>query len=239
MKTLLKIGIFFTICFSGLILFTLSAQETKIDKSWDLMRDIRDFQSGRLHFYLYPGTYIESGEDNGPITIIYNQPNPYFAPAPFFNFSFPHFLARKNFSIDLDFEWPSSKGYLLMLFTAWFDEKKKDKVTAYTGVLIEFVTDSPGLYAGNLLSVFNDEKDSNDYDYTSLPFMGGEKHRLKVNVGQQIITANLDGNKSVSWSGRSSPIGFYLSGVYMYPTTNGGPSFIIHKLKLKVNLSAK
>jgi len=215
------------------------AQEAAIDTTWDLTRDISDFTSGRLKYNLYPGTIISPKGENGPVEIFYTPVNPYYAPPPFFAFSFPRLFVRKNLIINLEFEWPSSYGYLLMLFTAWFDEKKKNTLNAYTGILIEYATEHPGLYVGNLLPIFKNEEKKDEYDYTSVPLMGNEKHLLSVSVNQNIISATLDGDKSVSWKGKTAPAGFYISGIYMNPISPEIPSFTIHKLSMKVNLNTK
>ena len=218
---------------------TLEAQDSVIDTSWDLTRDISDFAAGRLKYRLYPGTILSPKGENGPVEIFYTPPNPNFAPPPFFAFSFPRLFIRKNLTINLEFEWPSSYGYLLMLFTAWYDEKKKDKLTGYSGIMIEYATEHPGLYIGNLLPIFEGKEKKDEYDYTSVPLMGNDTHKLSVTVDQNIMSAVLDGDKSVSWTGKTAPAGFYISGVYMYPANSEIPAFTIHNLSMKVNLNIK
>ena len=234
-------NIFYIIFLTFFMFFNqaLHSEDKILDTSWNLTRDISDFAAGRLKYYLYPGTVLSPAGEYGPVEIFYTPPNPYFAPPPFFAFSFPRLLIRKNLTINLEFEWPSSQGYLLLLFTAWLNEKKPDSLSSYSGLLIEYATEHPGLYAGNLMPVFEGEDKPDEYDYTPLPLMGNDRHLLSVNISQNVIKAVLDGDRSVSWTGKTAPAGFYISGIYIYPVNSEVPAFTIHNLSMKVNLNTE
>ena len=209
-----------------------SAKDTK-EFHWDLLRDIRDYQAGRLHYGIFPGTKIQLNGDDSPVVITYSKPENIEVPQ-YFYFNFPKILKTKNIKIELNFKWPNSKGILILAVAAWSKELLKEP-PKIIGTLLKFGKDG-GFFTGNIRYPLIGEKNPKAYDFAPLKKMGNKNHVLLINITQDRIESTLD-STHLSWEGKTSPNGFAIIGINMLPKNDGGECFIFNKFLMNIDLN--
>lgn len=203
---------------------------------WNLLKDIKAHQAGRLHCHLESGTSISTPKDDDPVSIIYTRPEPICI--PYFWFEWPTPKKDNNLVIEMEFKWPNSNGFLLFLFDTWNEEAIQDS-SQIIGVLLKY-GDNQGIYVGDVLSVLKGDLKPGRYKKGNLGIMGHTKlHSLKIIVKQEMISMMLDDKSALAWTGDASPAGAALLGSMMYPVTDGQESLIIHRLQMNVNMVKK
>jgi hypothetical protein len=217
-----------------LLIQLLSAEENK-QFHWDLLRDIRDYKAGRLHYGLLTGTKLKIQGDDAPIIITYKAPENIVVPQ-YFYFDFPKIIKNKNIKIELNFKWPSSKGTLILAFASWSDNNI-NKPPQLIGTLLKFGKKG-GFFTGNIRYPLMGKTKSKAYTRANLPTMGSQNHTLRINITQNNINSTLD-SKHISWDGTTSPNGFAIIGFNMRPKNDGGPCIVLNKFQMNIDLNTK
>ena len=219
------------------ILFAEEESESlDVKRIWSLLRDIKDYQKGRLNYHLNPGTSISIPKSDDLVNIIYTKTDPLYI--PYFWFEWPTPKKDNDLVIEMEFKWPNSTGYLLFLFDTW-NEEAIQETSQIIGVLLKYGANQ-GIYVGDVLSVLIGNLKPEEYTKGNLGVMGHNKlHSLKIVVKQEMISAVLDDDSILAWTGDASPAGAALLGRGMYPATDGGESLIIHRLDMNVNMVKK
>ena len=229
----IKLNLISLIIISCLFLTVKTSADEKKEFYWDLLRDIRDYQAGRLHFGVFPGTKIQIKDANAPVVITYAISNAINAPQ-YFYFDFPKILRKKNIQIELNFKWPNSKGILMLAFAAW-SKKTINSPPRIIGTLLKFGRDA-GFYTGNIRYPLLGQISSKAYSFANIKEMGITNHVLLINITQDRIESTLD-SKHLSWKGNTSPTGFAIVGYNMTPQPGDVVCIEFNKFIMNIDLN--
>jgi hypothetical protein len=183
-------------------------------RAWDLLRDLKAHESGRLKLLAPDRSTIQISGQNVKIIASGEE----LSTAIDFGATFPvpktglSYAQVTKVLVDMEFSWPSSKGYLMLSFGG-------GSLSSGTGIIF-MMTDIPEIRVGMLSSSSKSTKYS-----ASAMGSGFHKLRLEYNVADETMSVLFDG-KSMSGGGSSSAGALSLLGV-------GFESLEIKELKMQ------
>ncbi len=175
-------------------------QEKKI---WNLLRDLKDYKAGRLKFWTDGSAVISIPANDADYVSLQAHPeNPNEPSSLGFLFPIPTSSKISMMIIEMDFQWPSSKGEFKMTID------QNEPMNTGEGVSLSYKTSPGKIKVGKL-----NGSCSKKIIFTSLSAMGTGSHSLKIVYKQEGALLVTFDKKVISLSYSITPNAITLAGV--------------------------